>query len=75
MKEAIIYAFTGAIYGTPQIDGAINNGKDYLGVVLEFEHNGKNNILERRRPLDTKSYSSVKLNGAEIKQDYLCEEF
>lgn len=75
VKEAIIYAFTGAIYGTPQIDGAINNGKDYLGVVLEFEHNGKNNIIERRRPLDSKSYSSVKLNGAEVKQDMICEDF
>lgn len=43
--------------------------------MLEFEHDGKTNILERRRPLDSKNYSTVKLNGIEIKQDDLCEQF
>lgn len=62
IREAIIYVMTGAIYGTPQIDGAIYNGKDYLSVVLEFEHNEKDYILERRRPLDAKSFSIVKMN-------------
>lgn len=62
VKEAIIYVMTGAIYGTPQIDGAIHNGKDFLSVVLDFEHDGKDYILERRRPLDSKSFSTVKMN-------------
>ena len=75
VKEAIIYAFTGAIYGTPQIDGAILNGTDYLSVVLDFEHDGKAYILERRRPLDAKGFSVTKLNGAEVKQDNISDLF
>lgn len=75
IKEAIIYVMTGAIYGTPQIDGAIHNGKDYLSVVLDFEHDGKDYILERRRPLDSKSFSVVKMNWAEVKQDNIEELF
>lgn len=75
MKEAIIYALTGSIYGTPQIDGAIHNGTDYLSVVLELEHDGKTYILERRRPLDSKSYSAIKMNGAEVKQEEITALF
>lgn len=75
VKEAIVYAFTWAIYGTPQLDGAIFNGTDYLSVVLDFEHNGTTYILERRRPLDTKWYSITKLNGAETKQDTIVDLF
>lgn len=75
VREAIIYALTGSIYGTPQIDTAVRKGADFLSVVLEFEHNGLTHILERRRPLDG-GYTLISLDGkSDIKQESLAELF
>ena len=69
IREAIIFALTGAIYGTPQIDTAVRKWADFLSVVLEFEHEGIQHIIERRRSLDG-GYSIITLDGkTDIKQD------
>lgn len=69
IREAIIFALTGAIYGTPQIDTAVRKWADFLSVVLEFEHEGIQHIIERRRSLDG-GYSIITLDGkSDIKQD------
>lgn len=75
VREAIIFALTGAIYGTPQIDTAVKKWADFLSVVLEFEHEGLSHIIERRRSLDG-GYSVITLDGkADIKQDSVCAIF
>lgn len=69
VREAIIFALTGSIYGTPQIDTAVRKWADFLSVVLEFEHEGIQHIIERRRSLDG-GYSIITLDGkTDIKQD------
>lgn len=69
VREAIIFALTGSIYGTPQIDTAVRKWADFLSVVLEFEHEGIQHIIERRRSLDG-GYSIITLDGkSDIKQD------
>lgn len=75
VREAILYALTGSIYGTPQIDGAVHNGKDFLQVTLEFEHKGATHILDRRRPLNG-GYTTISLDGKwDVKQDIIAEKF